>query len=115
MYNRLRKLTPILIIVLGFFTLGLSDLIWIHAISDEFNNRRFLPMKQVALTVVTLGIYGIFWVYLITSEMHKQLVFKDKYRIYLCVILSVLFLRTISIFVIHRAWNEHKTAVKDSD
>ena len=61
MKNGIRKLTPILIILLGFFTFGASDLIWIYSISDSFDRRKFLPMKQIALTVITFGIYGIFW------------------------------------------------------
>ena len=110
MKTGIRKLTPILIIVLGFFTFGLSDLIWIYTLSDSFDRKRFLPLKQIALTVITFGIYGIFWIYKITTEMNKCGIIKNKSNIILCIILSVLSLRNIALFIIYQASTE-----KDSD
>ena len=103
MKNGIRKLTPILIILLGFFTFGLSDLIWIYTVSDNLDRRKFLPIKQIALTVITFGIYGIFWVYKITSEMYKANIIKDKSRILICIILSIFALRNVAIFIIYQA------------
>jgi hypothetical protein len=116
MNTRIKKLIPLLIIILGFFTLGLSDLIWIYSISDRFDRRRFLPMKQVALTVITFGIYGIYWTYKLSSEMHKSLILKNKQHVAACLILSICFLRTISVFILHRALDDAKTTLsKDTN
>ena len=108
MNKGVRKIVPILIIILGFFTLGLSDLIWIYSISDRFDRNKFLPMKQLALTVITFGIYGIFWVYKVSSDMNKSLLLKSRSEILICVILSIIFLRTISVFIMHRALDENE-------
>ena len=108
MKKGLQKLTPIIIIILGFFTFGISDLVWIYIISDKFDYKRFLPMKQVALTVITFGIYGIFWVYHISSVMHKDGCIKGKSIVWLCTILSVVLLRQISVSIIYRALHDNK-------
>ena len=97
---------PILIILLGFFTFGISDLIWIYSISDKFNRAKFLPMKQIALTVITFGIYGIFWVHMISTDMQKATIIKNNSIPLVCTVLSVIFLRTISVFILYRALNE---------
>ena len=111
MKNGIRKLTPILILLLGFFTFGVSDLIWIYSISDSFDRRKFLPMKQVALTVITFGIYGIFWTYKISSTMIKANIIKKNNTSAVCLILSILSLRSIAVFIIYQAFNNTETEV----
>ena len=107
MKKGLQKLIPILIIISGFFTFGLSDLIWMYIVSDRLDYKRFLPMKQVALTVITFGVYGIFWMYVITSEMLKSRYLKSRMAVVLCTILSAVFLRHFSLFVIYRALSDN--------
>ena len=109
MKNGIQKLVPILIILLGFFTFGVSDLIWIYSISDGFDRRKFLPMKQVALTVITFGIYGIFWTYKITSAMTKANIIKGNNTTTVCLIRSILSLRNIAVFIIYQAFNNVET------
>ena len=111
MKKGLQKLTPIIIVVLGFFTLGISDLIWIYDVSDKFDYKRFLPMKQVALTAITFGVYGIFWVYRMSSQMYKTEYIKSKTKVLLCTILSIFFLRNISVSILYRAFNDKETDV----
>ena len=106
MNKGIQKLLPVLIILLGFFTFGISDLIWIYIISDKFDRARFLPMKQVALTVITFGIYGILWVHTTSSAMQKSMIIKNSIIPIACTVLSIVFLRTISIFILYRALNE---------
>ena len=114
MKNGIQKLTPILIVLLGFFTFGLSDLIWIYAISDSYDRRKFLPMKQVALTVITFGIYGLFWIYKITKDMNRSNIITNGSTTIICLILSIFALRNIAVFVIYQALNIPKTeATKD--
>ena len=108
MKKGLKKLTPIIIIVLGFFTFGISDLIWIYIISDKFDYKHFLPMKQVALTVITFGLYGISWVYRMSLELDKSAYIKGKSMVWLCTVLSVVFLRHIGVSIIYRALFEDK-------
>ena len=114
MNKKIQKVIPILIIVLGFFTLGISDLIWIYSVSDEFDRKKFLPMKQLALTVITFGIYGIFWTRNMAKEMHESNLIKTNSVVVLCTILSIFFLRTISVFILYQAIHE-TSSVKDSD
>lgn len=108
--NNSRKslITTVIIIVLGFFTLGLSDLVWMYIISDRVDTRCFLPMKQVALTVITLGIYGILWTYLVSNEINKRLVSGNKSQRIICPILSLCFLRNISIAIIYKSIGEDR-------
>ena len=101
--TKLQKLMPLLIVLLGFFTLGLSDFVLIYIISDRFNRKKFLPMKQLALMIVTLGIYGIFWSYRITSAMHKEKIIDKYWKAPICALLSIFFMRNISILIIYNA------------
>ena len=115
MNTKIQKLIPVLIIILGFFTLGISDIIWIYYISDKFDRKAFLPMKQLTLTVITFGIYGILWTRNISKEMYKSNILKSKSTVMLCTILSIIFLRTISIFVLYQAICETEAiSVKES-
>lgn len=95
-----------LIIVLGLFTFGISDLFWVYRISGRVNIRRYPPMKQIALFVITLGVYGIFWTYLIQSELEKLTGQDRMWRKSVCTLLSALFLRCISIAVINDTLTE---------
>ena len=103
MKTGIQKLTPMLIIILGFFTFGLSDLVWIYVISDKYDYRRFLPMKQVALTVITFGIYGIIWAHRISKAMYNDALIKEKNNVIICTLLPVLFLRNVSIYILYSA------------
>ena len=103
MKNSVKKLTPFIIVVLGFFTLGITDLIWIYSISDRINAEKYLPMKQVALTMISLGIYGIFWTYKLSSEIKNSNSYTDNIKPMICTILSVIFLRNISTAMIYNA------------
>lgn len=104
--SRKSLITTIIIIMLGFFTLGLSDLVWVYIISDKVDTKRFLPMKQIALTVITFGIYGILWTYLVLDEADKQLVTNVGTKKIICPILSLCFLRNISIAIIYNSIGE---------
>ena len=115
MNKSIRKLIPILIILLGFFTFGLSDLIWIYIVSDRVDYQKFLPMKQVSLTVITFGIYGIFWAYKLSSSMHKSNIIKDKKIPLICVILSIISLRNIALFIMYQALENSTEVLKDSE
>ena len=101
MKNKFQKLIPMWIVLFGFFTLGLADLIWIYVISDRFDCRKLLPMKQLALTVITLGVYGIIWVYRVALDMYRADIIKGKGRVLLLTVLSVFFLRTISVLLLY--------------
>ena len=101
--TKLQKLTPLLIVLLGFFTLGLSDLVFIYVISDRFNCKKFLPMKQLSLMIVTLGIYGIFWSYRVASEMRKEKMIKEYWKAPICALLAIFFMRNISVLIIYNA------------
>lgn len=102
-----------LIIVLGLFTFGISDLFWVYKISERVNIRRYTPMKQVALLVITLGVYGIFWTYMIQSELEKRTGCSLTWKKPVCVLLSALFLRCISVAVINGMLSEADAGSKD--
>lgn len=101
--TKLQKLTPLLIVLLGFFTLGIADLVWIYIISDKFNRKKFLPMKQLALTIITLGIYSVFWSYRVASAMNRAEIIKERWKVPFCALLTVFFLRCISILILYSA------------
>lgn len=98
--NKTKKMIPMVIIILGFFTLGLTDLIWIYQASDKVNRYRFPPIKQLALIIITFGIYGIFWTYMLCGELPKSEKNDNNKLKYICTVLSVIFLRNISVAMI---------------
>lgn len=61
MKTKKQKFQTFFIMICGFFTLGISNLVWIYILSDKVDPINFLPMKQIVLTLITFGIYGIFW------------------------------------------------------
>ena len=103
MNEKIQRLLPAIIVILGFFTLGISDLIWIYQISDKYCYKRFLPMKQVALTVITFGIYGIIWTYKIASAVYKDENRQYKPNVWLCTGLTVCFLRPFSVSLLYKS------------
>jgi len=114
MRKDVHKLIPVFIVVLGFFTLGISDLVWIYIISDKLDRRIFLPIKQVALTVITFGIYGILWSYKIASKLHSDLIINNSSTPMICAILSLFFLRNLSVAILFHAFNT-KTIASDKE
>lgn len=106
MKNNSTKLQIPIIIVLGLFTFGISDLFWVYTISERVNIRRYPPVKQLTLFIITLGIYGIFWTYLMINELEKQTGRKITRKKIVCTVISALFLRNISVAVINDTVSE---------
>ncbi len=86
---------------IGFFTLGIANLIFLYRFSNEMvtdaSGKIIIPMQELVLNLLTLGLYGAVWSY----KMGKKLdLIENNDNIssitIICSILSVVFLRSFT-------------------
>lgn len=57
----------IVIVLLGFITMGISNVVLIYFFSDKlkcfYDGDIILPAKETVLNLITFGIYGFVWAY----------------------------------------------------
>lgn len=100
------KKKAIILALVGFFTLGIANFVYVFILSDkiifDYKRRVLYPIAELLFTVCTLGIYGIYWTYKITATLDKREGY-DTYTVNSLVttVLSACFLRSISMAMIY--------------
>ena len=91
---------------IGIFTFGIANLVYLYRFSDEMltnaDGKIINPMREIVLNIITFGLYGAFWSYKIGEKL-DMLDGRDSISVktILCAILSVLFLRSLTMSVIY--------------
>ena len=91
---------------IGFFTFGIANLVFLYRFSDEMltnaDGKIINPMRETVLNVITFGLYGAYWSYKMGQKLDML---EDRESIsistLLCALLSVVFLRSITMSVIY--------------
>jgi hypothetical protein len=91
---------------IGFFTFGIANLVFLYRFSDEIltnaDGKIINPMKETVLNIITFGLYGAFWSFKMGQKL-DMLEGRENVSIstLICIPLSVLFLRSITMSVIY--------------
>ena len=104
MDNGLKKAIGVFFV--GVFTFGIANLVFLYCFSDKIltdaDEKIINPMRESVLNILTLGLYGAFWSYKIGQKLDMiEGCEKISAQTIICAILSVLFLRSITMSVIY--------------
>ena len=102
MKNKL--LSPAIVFIIGFLTMGLGNTVSIYIITDcisfDKDGAALYPMREAVLNFITFGIYGILWTYKTARTVCAETEGKNKGFTVLITVLSVFPTRCISMALI---------------
>ena len=104
MYRDLKKAIGVFFI--GFFTFGIANLVFLYRFSDKMltdaSGKILNPMRESVLNIITFGLYGAYWSFKMGQKLDMLEGRESVSAItFICSLLSVLFLRSITMSVIY--------------